>query len=447
MRVVVAVALFNLTLFGLAAHGDDWPQWRGPQRDGVWRETGIVDTLPAKLTYRWRVPIAGGFTGPAVAGHRVFVADRIRAQGEPDAENRPLTRELIGGGERVLCLHADTGQVLWQHEYPCRYNISYPIGPRATPTIHQGKVYTLGAMGDLFCLDAETGAVVWQKNYPADFGTKINFWGMAAAPLIDGDLVIVLAGGKDGAGVVALNKDTGAKVWQALDSPDPGYSAPIIINSGGRKQLIVWNPVGLYGMAPQNGKVYWQQLAEVRLGHSVASPAYDPASSQVFVTSFFDGPMMVKLDAQRPAANLLWKGNSHSELPERTDGLHSIISTPVIQDGYIYGVCSYGQLRCLNAKTGQRLWETLDATGHGRWWTAHLVKHRDRFFLCNEQGELIVAKLSPKGYQELSRTFLIEPTNRAGRRKVAWSHPAFARRCVYARNDSEIVCADLSANQ
>jgi len=446
VRAKVLTTVFGLLVSATVVRGDDWPQWRGPQRDGVWRETGIVKTLPSgKLTYRWRTPVGSGFAGPAVAGQRVYVADRIVARDESLPRNDPGRRKLVRGGERILCLDAESGRILWKYEYACPYNISYPVGPRATPTVDGGKVYSLGAMGDLFCFDAESGKVVWQKNYPADFGTEINFWGMAAAPLIDGDHIVLLAGGKNNGCVVALNKLTGVEVWRALDSADPGYAAPILIDSGGRRQLIVWNPVGLYGLDPKTGAVYWQQKAEIHLGHSIATPIFDPNRRLLFVTSFFDGPMMLKLGAAQPTASLLWKGNSHSELPQNTDGLHSIISTPAFQDGYIYGICSYGQLRCLDATTGKRIWETFDATGRGRWWNAFLIQHEDHFLLCNEQGELIIAKLSPKGYHELSRSFLIEPTNRAQRRKVVWSHPAFAHRCIFARNDKEVVCVDLSA--
>jgi len=150
------------------------------------------------------------------------------------------------------------------------------------------------------------------------------------------------------------------------------------------------------------------------------------------------------LDPAKPTARLLWKGKSDSELPKRTDGLHSIMCTPVFESGHIYGVGSYGELRCLEAGTGQRVWKSMEATGQGRWWNAFIVRHEDRFFIPNEQGDLIIAKLSSKGYEELSRARLIEGTRPVLRRKVVWSHPAFAQRCVFARNDKEIVCVSLA---
>lgn len=437
--------LLLLMLGRAVVRADDWPQYRGPQCDGVWRETGIVAQLPSSPTYRWRTPIGGGFAGPAVAGGRVYVCDRVVQQGEAVPENKWNRTDPVQGKERVHALDAVSGRILWTHEYPCRYTISYPAGPRATPTVHDGKVYTLGAMGDLRCLDAVTGRLIWSKNYVHDFGTKMNPWGMAAAPLVDGRKLIVLPGGADHAGVMALDLQTGKEIWRALDSADPGYAAPIVIRCGGTRQLIVWCPVGLFGLDPETGRVFWQESCDVKMGHSIASPVFDPGSRLLFVTSFFNGPLMVRIDAESPRATVAWRGQSNSELPGRTEGLHGLMSTPVILGEHLYGVCSYGQFRCLEAGTGKRIWETLEPTGEARWSTAFLVRHADRFFLFNEQGELILARLSPQGYQEQGRMKIIEPTMNAGRRLVVWSYPAFADRSVFVRNDREIVCVDLAS--
>lgn len=437
--VVLAAAL--LAACPSPAAGDDWPQWRGPLRDGVWRETGIVEKLPEKLRFRWRAKVGEGYAGPAVAGGRVFVTDRVLRQGEKNPDD-PFERTAVEGLERVHCLDAATGNALWTHEYPARYAISYPSGPRATPTVHEGKVYTLGAMGDLLCLDAAKGKVLWARNYLRDFGTELNTWGMAAAPLVDGPRLIVLAGGTGGAAVLALDRESGKEVWRSLEVKDPGYCPPVIFHAGGVRQLIVWTPESLSSLDPESGKRHWEQPFKLQSGLSIPTPVFDPARNLLLVTAFYNGPLMMKLEADRPAARLLWKGKKDSE--KDTDGLHAIMCTPFFDDGYIYGVCSYGQLRCLEAETGKRVWESLAATGSGRWWNAFLIRHRDRWFIANEQGELITARLSPEGYQETSRAFLIDPTNRAQRRKVVWSHPAFADRAVFARNDAEIVCAELS---
>ena len=152
--------------------------------------------------------------------------------------------------------------------------------------------------------------------------------------------------------------------------------------------------------------------------------------------------MMIQVAPNGRSARIAWKGKSNSE--RNTDGLHSIMMTPVVNQTHIYGVCSYGQLRCLETRTGKRLWETLEATGSDRWWNAFIIPHEDRYFIHNEQGDLIIAKLSPRGYKEISRAKLVEPTRRVKQRMTIWSHPAFAMKSVFARNDREIVRVDLS---
>ena len=166
----------------------------------------------------------------------------------------------------------------------------------------------------------------------------------------------------------------------------------------------------------------------------------------LFLTCFYNGSWMLRLDASQPAAATLWQSKRVSE--QNTDGLHSVLSTPFLEDGYIYGVCSYGQLRCLNAATGERLWETLAATTadgkEARWGNVFIIKNQDRFFLFNEKGDLIIARLTPEGYEEISRAHVIEPVNRDAGRPVVWSHPAFAGRRMFVRNDQEILCVDLA---
>jgi outer membrane protein assembly factor BamB len=157
--------------------------------------------------------------------------------------------------------------------------------------------------------------------------------------------------------------------------------------------------------------------------------------------------MLLRLDPKQPREEIVWRIKGRSET--RPEGLHSLMSMPIIEGGYIYGVCSFGQLRCLKLETGERVWETLAPTSAdgkpARWMTAFLIKHEDRVFIYNETGDLIIARLSPAGYEEISRTHLLDPTNMAGGRPVHWCHPAFANRSVYVRNDKEIVCVDLSA--
>jgi outer membrane protein assembly factor BamB len=195
---------------------------------------------------------------------------------------------------------------------------------------------------------------------------------------------------------------------------------------------------------PESGRVLWEQPFRSHLGLSVATPV--ESAGRLLVSAFYNGSLMLRLDQREPRAAVLWRGKSASEI--RTDGLHALVTTPAIDGEYVYGICSYGQLRCLNAGTGERLWETQEVTvERARWASGFLVRHRDRYFINNDRGELILARLSPSGYEEISRTKLIEPTSEPGARRelraVNWSHPAYANGHVFARNDKEIVCASL----
>lgn len=436
MRILLLLLLANATL-----HAEDWPQWLGPQRDSVWRETGIVDTFPADgPPVRWRAKIGGGYTGPAVAKGKVYLMDRQVAE-KTKAPGNAFARGVIPGTERVLCLNAVDGSVVWEHRYDCTYTMSYSTGPRCTPVVRDGKVWTLGAEGNLFCLDAENGKVLWSRDFKKDFSASTPMWGFAGHPLLDGQRLICLCGGP-GSVAVAFDKDSGQELWRSLDAREPGYAPPTMIEVGGSKQLILWHPQSVNSLDPATGKVFWSHPWDVRAGLTVATPRL--AGDLLLLSSFYTSSKCFRLNTTKPAATLQWEGKSFSE--KNTDTLHSLMSTPFIENGHLYGVCSHGQLRCLKFETGERLWETFAATTGDkpvRWANAFLVKQADRFFLANEQGDLIIAKLTPKGYEELSRTSLLKPTTTDPRRAVVWSHPAFADQCVFARNDEEIVCVSL----
>jgi outer membrane protein assembly factor BamB len=420
------------------ALADDWPQWLGPRRDGVWREAGIISTFPKDgPKIRWRTPIGGGYAGPAVVKNRVYITDRLH-DGPPGGKKKAST-----GKERVLCLDEATGKILWKYEYPCTYQIGYPAGPRTTPLVSDGKVYTLGAMGDLLCLDAAAGKLLWSKNFIKDYDASAQQWGFAAHPLLDGERLICVVGGP-GSIAVAFHKDTGKELWRSISAQQQGYCPPMIYQIGGKRQLIIWHPDAVASLDPETGKKYWSQPFKVKAGISIATPRL--MDDMLYVSCFYNGSLMLKLDKDKPGASVLWQRKGRSEYADETDALHSLMCTPWLKDGHIYGVCSYGHMRCLKAETGARLWQTLQPTTgkEVRWGNAFIVPHQDRYFLFNEKGDLIIARLSPKGYEEVGRAHILEPSNRFPGRLVVWSHPAFANRCMYARNDTEIVCVALS---
>jgi len=425
--VVVLVATFTFT--SLCA--DDWPQWRGINRDGVLHEEGLRESLPVGgLAARWSVPIGSGYSGPTVARGRVYVTDR----GPEDADAEV---------ERVLCFNAADGDLIWQHTYQSVYTISYTAGPRASVTVHDGQAIAVGAMGQLKCLDAETGEVQWEHELSNQYDARMPIWGITTAPLVYDDLVIQIAAGAGDSCVVAFDLKTGKERWHAIDER-AGYSAPILIRQGDQDVVVCWTGESVTGLDPASGKNLWSiPMLPRQMPIGVPTPVVQ--GEHLFVSSFYDGSMLIRLDLEKPKAEMLWHRVGTDE--KNTDGLHCMISTPMIKGDHIYGVDSYGELRCLDLKTGDRVWEETSAVPRARWATIHTIRHGNREIMFNDQGELIYAQLSPEGFKEFSRAKLIDPTRRQLNRRggVTWSHPAISDGYIYIRNDKQMICASLKA--
>ena len=442
--VAMLVCVFAACAQAVSVSAEDWPQWRGTDRLALWQETGIVGELPDVLSVKWSTELRSGYSGPAVANGRIFISDWLE---DPDSRT-------LDGTERALAIDEQTGEILWFHEWQTSYrmlSISYAIGPRATPTVDDDRVYFVGGTGRLFCLDAATGRVLWEKDYVAEYDTSVPVWGIVSGPLVDGELLITVVGGEPDAGVVAFNKFTGEEVWRAITvGSEMGYAQPVIYEAGGVRQLIIWHPLALASLNPVTGEQYWEEPWDVSMGVTVATPVR--SGDYLLVSQFFNGSMMMRLNSDRPDATMLWKGQSRSELPGETDTIHAMVTTPLIIGDHVYGVDSYGELRGLDARTGERLWMSPDMTAQVRWSTAFLVRHGDRYLVNNDEGFLISAQFTPTGYVELSRTRLIEPTSSSGTRTphgsiseriVNWSHPAYANGHIVHRNDEKLIRASL----
>ena len=436
-RIVLGALLLGVTA---GARADDWPQWLGPKRDSIWRETGLIEKFPeGGATIRWRAKVAAGYSGPAVAAGRVYVTDRVLAEG---AKNHPepfpqRPKEGIPGVERVLCFNEADGQLVWKHEYDCPYTVSYPLGPRCTPTVHGGKVYTLGADGNLICLDAADGKVLWSRELKKDYDVKAPLWGFSSHPLIDGQKLITLVGG-DGSVAVAFDKDTGKEIWRAMSARQPGYCPPHICELNGQRQLIVWHSEAVNGLEPETGKVLWSEPTETYQGMSISTPLC--FGNRVFITGYPKTAELLQVKKDSESPEVIWKGD-----PKKKNGFYSVFSTPFYEDGYLYGVNGTiadggGVLCCV------KVWESLQAHGPKRQGSAEIfiTKNGDRFILFNEKGDLIFARLSPKGYEEISRAHLLDATSSAFGREVLWSPPALANRCAFVRNDKELLCVSLA---
>ncbi len=413
---------------GASCHADDWPQWRGGDRDGVWHETGLVDELPeGQLPIDWSVEIGAGYTGPTVADGRVYVMDRQVAEAQL---------------ERILCFDSVTGKLLWKHEYEAGYEIGYTAGPRASVTIDQGRAYAVGAMGHFHSLDAVTGKVLWQHDLSEKYAIEMPIWGIAASPLIYGDLVILQVGGADGACMVAFNKQDGTEVWRAL-AERASYSSPIVMQQAGQDVLVCWTGDSLSGLDPATGQIHWAHpMPPSRMPIGIGTPVV--SSDLIFVSSFYDGSMMVRFDRDALTSEVLWRAVGPDE--QKTNSIHAMIGTCIVDDGHVYGADSYGEFRCLDALTGERKWVDQTAVPKARWATIHMVRQADRVWMFNERGELLLAKFSPEGLTISHRCQLLEPTtvqlNQRG--GVCWSHPAFAEQSIFARNDKQLIRASLA---
>lgn len=439
-------ALITLGLFlGISTSlpGDDWPQWLGEKRDSTWREEGVIRKFPAGgPKVLWRAPVAHGYTGPAVSRGRVYLMDFVIEEGK--LINNASAQVALKGQERVRCFDAESGQPLWTHSEKRVYEVSYPGGPRATTTIDGEQVFALGAMGHLRCLNTK-GELQWEKDFAKDYGARVPMWGHSASPLVYKDKVICMVGG-EGSLVVAFDRKSGEERWRALTASHSGYCPPQIVKAAGVDQLVTWHPNGVTGHNPETGAVYWSVPIKPTGGSAIAMPR--KLGNKLFVSGYNRIGGMIELDEKEPGAKLAWRSGPKN-------GVYPVNSTPYLLDGVIYAVdTDRSALMGVQMEDGKRLWETrapclkkeiaerARVPGYG---TAFLVYHpgNKQFWILGEMGDLIIAELSRKGYREIDRAHVMDPTNSSGSREVLWSVPAFAMKSAFVRNDEELIRVDL----
>lgn len=420
-----------------AEGSEDWPEFRGENRDGKWSAEGIrssFEGLSDPLPRVWSTPVGAGYSGPTVAGNAVYLMDR-GVSGSTD--------EI----ERVVCVDRATGEPKWFHTYPAVYSdVGYAYGPRSSVTVRDGKAYSLGMMGHLHCLDAETGQVVWQKSLTEGYRIDMPIWGLTCSPLVEnGSVIVQVSAPADEATIAAFNVETGEEIWRLFD--DKGsYVSPVLIEQVGERVVVVWTGRRIAGVDAATGVVHWEVPTEPnKMPINVPGPAFNEDNTLMFLSVFYDGSRLIQLDQSSLGAKQLWHRQGINE--RNTDALHCMISPPIFQDGMIYGIDSYGQMRCLDPETGDRVWENLKAVPQGRWGTGFMTQHGETTWMLTERGELVIAELSSEGYEEIDRASLITPTTPLKQRQegtVLWSQPAFAGTQIFARNDKELICVELA---
>jgi outer membrane protein assembly factor BamB len=419
---VVSAAAFMLCGACVAlAQAEDWPQWRGPNRDGVWVESGLLESFPAEgLPVRWRMPVGLGWSSPVVSQGKVFVTD--------------VQLETRLAQERVHCFDEATGESLWTYAYEAEYPDLMPENrspPAATPIVEAGKLYMIGGNGHVHCLEAATGELLWEKRL--DKECEIKPQSCRPSPLIEGDLLILLTGGKPEACVIALQKDSGNLVWKALNE-SVSNSSPIVITAGGKRQLIVWTGESVTSLVPATGAVNWRERLVTNTNYSTATPVCE--KNWLLISGF-----MLELRVDETLASPMWPKSRALSVR-----ILSNTSTPLLRGDHLYSAKSSGELACWNARTGEQVWEIDQVTGLKSGASIHLTPNGDAVWLFTDEGNLIRAQLTPAGYQELSRAHLLEPTSPFLGKVFAWVPPAYANRHVFARNDKEVICVSLVAN-
>ena len=403
--------LLVVGLLGTAAYAADWPQWRGPDRTGISRESGLLKSWPAdgpKLAWK-AMGIGQGHSAPAICKGRVYGMG------------------LVGDDEVVWALDERTGKAIWHTRIAAGTELQASQGgngPRATPTVDGDQIYTLGVSGDLLCLNSADGRLLWKKNLVNDFGGHVPAWGYSESPLVDGNRVIATPGGRN-ATMVALNKATGEVIWksQVADGSNVAYSSSIVADVDGRKEYIQFLAGGVVGIAAQDGKLLWRYDAPAnRQGINCSTPIY--RDHLVFAASAYgNGGGLARLATSA--------GEVKAEEVYFTKQMQNHHGGVVLLGDYLYGFDN-SNLTCIEFQTGKIMW-TNRSVGKGS------VTYADGFLYArSEQGPVALVEANPKEYVEKGR---FDQPDRS--RANSWPYPVVANGRLYLRDQDVLLCYDV----
>ena len=393
-------------LAGCGGVGAEWPQWQGPTRDNISQETGWLKNWPeGGPDIVWRIPIGEGYSGISIVDGRIY------------------TMHSEGEDEFAVCLDASDGAEIWRSRTDDNYQSGEGSGPRSTPAVDGEAVYVLSAKGKLYCLDASNGEKVWGHDFVTEFESGMPGFGFSTSPIIEGDSLLIEAGGKNGKSIVAFDKGTGAILWTS-HTDGAGYSSPIVIDSNGVRQAIFLTGKSLVSVSPADGTIYWKHVPWPT-GNDInaAVPILLPGD-RIFVSAAYDKGsvlLQMKSDGDEMSVEEVWR--SH-------DVMENWMSSSVLLGEYLYGF-DEAILKCIEASTGEQKW------AHRGFDRGTLLLADGHLIILGEGGNLGIAEASPSEYKGIAETQLLE-----GR---CFTPPTFVGGKLYLRNQKELVCVDLSA--
>jgi len=394
----------------------DWPQWRGPNRDGVSPETALrTDWPPGGPRVLWKQVIGRGFSSVVVVGTRLFTTEEETVVG-PDGEATGT------GHEAVVCRDVRSGAEVWRFHYPNDYSERFGSGPRSTPAVDGDRVYAVGPTGIFHCLRADTGERLWRHDLMEEFHGRTMRYGVSFSPLVEGDLVYATPGGPDGNAVVAFDKVSGRVVWKALDDP-MGYSSPIAVTAAGVRQLLVLTNEALVSLSPTDGKVYWRYPWKTANGFNIATPL--AFGDYVFISSAYGkGCALLEIAAERDGSLCARRVYEHNRL-------RNYFASSVRWGDHLYGF-DEKDLVCMDLHTGVEAWREKGIRSFGK---GSLLAADGHLIVLGEGGTLWLIEATPAGYREKASCRV--STNKC------WTVPVLAAGKLYVRDESHLVCLDV----
>ena len=402
-----------VTLSGTQTASDAyWTDFRGPNRDGHYSERPILTNWPSSgLRKLWSQPIGGGYASFVVTDGRAFTIEQRNEQ------------------EVVTAYDVATGRELWAHGYPAAFSESMGgDGPRATPTYHEGRVYSLGAQGEFICLDAATGRLIWRKNVLDEAHAAVLYFGMSTSPLIVNDKVMVLSGeplppmrGVTNRTVLAYHKITGERLWSAMDDKQ-AYTSPMLVTLAGQRQLLIVATKRIVGLKPEDGALLWEIRWQVQYDNAIAQPGLVGTNRFVISAGYGGGAMAVEISRTGSgfSARQVWKNQN----------LKNKFNSSVFWNGFVYGL-DEGILTCIDANTGRRQWK------EGRYGYGQLLLASGHLVVLSGEGELALVHATPERHEEMARFQAIQGKT--------WNHPAIAGGKLLVRNAVEMACFEIGA--